>query len=133
MKFTRLIFLLVLAVIFISGCQVTRVYEGARLPREEVSRIEAAPESIIQTMMLVAPELLSVDFTPAGNKIYEVLPGLHRVVLFLGKPGNMGSHVELIYFATEPGRDYKVYGVYGKEIWVEDDAGEPVPLMLISY
>lgn len=133
MRFSRSIFLFMPAVVLICGCQAVRVYEGSRLPGDEVSRIKAEPASILQTMTLVAPELLSVDFTPAGNKVYEVLPGLHRVIVFLGKPGNMGSHIEMIYFETEPGVDYKVYGVYGQEIWVEDDAGEAVRLYMIAY
>jgi len=116
-----------------AGCQVAQVYQGERRPRAQVAHIRAASESVWQTMMMAAPELISVDYTPRGDKVYEVEPGIHRVIVFVGKPGVMGSQIESIYFETEAGGTYKVHGEFGEDFWVEDQDGVTAPLFWIVY
>ena len=116
-----------------AGCQVARIYEGERWGRGQVAHIKAESESVWQTMMMAAPELISVDYTPRGNKVYEVEPGIHRVIVFVGKAGVMGSQIESIFFEVEPGGTYKVHGEYGEDFWVEDQDGATVPLFWIVY
>ena len=132
----RRMVMMILGVILLSGsagCQVVKVYEGRRQPRAQVARIKAESASVWQTLLMAAPELISVDYTPRGNKVYEVEPGIHRVIVFVGKPGVMGSQVESIYFKAEAGETYKVHGKYGEDFWVEDHSGETAPLFWIVY
>jgi len=55
-----------------------------------------------------------------------VEPGIHRVIVFVGKPGVKGSQIESIYFEVEAGGTYIVHGKYGEYFWVEDQNGEVV-------
>ncbi len=118
--------LVLVAVCGLAGCQVAQVYEGERLSRDQVAHIKAGSESVWQTMMMAAPELISVNFTAEGDKVYEVEPGMHRVIVFVGKAGVMGSQVESIYFEVEAGGTYIVHGRYGEYFWVEDQNGDVV-------